>query len=137
MITVSLIYHRHFRKGNYTHTQSFVICNVEENTGDVGTKLVILESSRGTFCYWSGSLKPGAYVIIPFSTSFWKTSSYRKNERTRDYTLVIHSTVQLNGTFIKEPPTLLADAIITATVQYCETPRMVMFIMFLFDLLQV
>ncbi|CAF3477566.1 unnamed protein product [Rotaria socialis] len=122
LITVSLIYHRHHRKGNSQHTQSFVLCNVEEETSDVGTKEVILESHRGTLTYWNGSLRPGAYVIIPFSVSLWKTRNSKKDERTRNYTLVIHSSIPVDGGFLHEPPTFLADCLIAATLKYCNKP---------------
>ncbi|CAF1201379.1 unnamed protein product [Rotaria sp. Silwood1] len=123
LITVSLVYHRHSRKNNNQHTQSFVLCDVDEKTSNVGTKQVIFESRRGTLTYWSGSLRPGAYVIIPFSVSFWKTSNDRKDERTTNYTLVIHSNIRLDGVLLNEPPTLLTDCLIAATIKYCDQPK--------------
>lgn len=119
-ISVSVVYHRQGRKQNSRHTQSFVICDVEEATREYGTKEVILESRRGAFTYWNGSLRPGAYVIIPFSTSFWRENNKRKEERSASYTLVIHSSIHISGVLIKEPPTLLADCLIAATVKFCE-----------------
>lgn len=40
----------------------------------------------------------------------------------RNYTLVIHSKVQINGEFIREPPTVLTDHLIAYCVK--EYPRM-------------
>ncbi|CAF3546833.1 unnamed protein product [Rotaria sp. Silwood1] len=130
LITVSLIYHRRVRKEKSRHTQSFVICNIEEDRSDVGTKEVIFLSRRGTFTYWTGTLPPGAYVIIPFSVSLWKTNNIRNNERTRSCTLAIHSSIRLDGALLEEPSTLLADCIIAAVIKYCDKPKYVCSIIF-------
>ena len=124
---MSLVYHRRSRKERSDHTQSFVLCNVDEETKDVGTKEVILESHRGALIHWSGSLRPGAYVVIPFSTSFWKTSKTRKDEKTRCFTLVIHSSAQFDGVLLNEPPTLLSDCLIAATIKFCDKSNKVFF----------
>ena len=127
MVTVSLAYHRQRRKADKDHAQSFVLCNVEEERSEVGTKEVILGSRRGTFNHWSGSLRPGVYAVIPFSTRFWGA----RERKTRDYTLVVHSSIQLHGVWVNEPATLLADCLIAATIKYCTKPKRVRLFMFL------
>ena len=114
LVNISLIYHRENRRVRNIHTQSFVICNVEQGARqEVGTTYAILSTSRGGYTQWIGSLTPGVYVVIPFSTSFWK-----ENQRPpHDYTLVIHSKVQLDVQKINEPPTLLADCLIATTLK--------------------
>ncbi len=93
------------------HTQSFILCNVEdEQSQNVGTHVAILKTKRGAFVSWTGSLRPGSYVLIPFSTSFWD-EKYLETER--NYTLVLHSKIQIDVQVIKEPATVLADCLIT------------------------
>jgi hypothetical protein len=133
-INISLIYHRQHRKLRNYHTQSFVLCDVDQASKNVGANEIILKSRRGGFIHWTGSLKPGFYVLIPFSTSFWKEHINEEEQITRDFTLVIHSSIQLNGTLIDEPPTLLADCLIAATIKYCDKPEKVCRNMFIYCL---
>jgi hypothetical protein len=80
----------------------------------VGTYQAILCTNRGAFTYWIGSLRPGFYVLIPFSTSFWNENNHISM---KDYTLVIHSKVQINVQVTSEPATLLADCLIATVLQ--------------------
>ena len=97
------------------HTQSFILCNVEDRPSkNIGTHVAILQTHRGAFTYWTGSLRPGSYILIPFSTSFWNTKTHQSQ---RDFTLVIHSKIQIDAQIIKEPATLLADCLIAATLK--------------------
>lgn len=127
LISVSLLYHRGDRKEKNQHTQFFVLCDIEENTSVVGIKEVILETQHGAFTSWSGSLRSGVYVVIPFSTSFWAANNSKRDERSRNYTLVVHSSTQIDGVLLKEPPTLLADCLIAATIKLCPNPNIVCF----------
>ncbi|CAF3878990.1 unnamed protein product [Rotaria sp. Silwood2] len=113
-INISLIYHRHDRKTHSSHTQSFVLCDADEltSTGTVGKRETILICKRGGFTYWTGSLQAGYYVLIPFSISFWQ-----HNKQNRDFTLVIHSSVQLDLTMKYKPATFLADCLISAVIK--------------------
>ena len=120
MINISLLYHRRIRNVHNYHTQSFVLCDIEQESRNVGTHEIILQSRRGGFIQWAGSLRTGIYVLIPFSTSFWLHDGSEEENITRDFTLVIHSSHELNGTLIKESPTLLADCLIAATLKYCK-----------------
>ncbi|CAF0828064.1 unnamed protein product [Adineta steineri] len=113
-INISLLYHRHNRKARSYHTQSFVLCDIEKSasTTVVGKHYSKLISKRERFTYWEGSLRAGSYVLIPFTTSFWGT-----NEKNRDYTVVIHSSVQLDLTTENKRPTFLADCLIAAVMR--------------------
>ncbi|CAF4057136.1 unnamed protein product, partial [Adineta steineri] len=122
-INISLIYHRPDRQLYNYHTQSFVLCDIEQESKNVGTHEIILQSCRGGFTNWTGTLKPGIYVLIPFSTSFWYDHINERERKTRDFTLVIYSSSQLNGTLINEPPTLLTDCLIAATLKYCNKSK--------------
>ena len=114
LVNVSLIYHRENRRVRHTHTQSFVLCNVDQGARkEVGTTHKILCTSRGSSTYWIGSLRAGPYVLIPFSTSFWA----EENQSVQDYTLVIHSKVQIDLQVINEPATLLADCLIATMLE--------------------
>lgn len=122
LVNISLLYHRHDRRIRHYHTQSFVICNVDADVSkDVGTRQAILCTSRGAFTHWIGSLTPGFYVVIPFSTSFWN----EENAPMNDYTLVIHSKVQINVQVTLEPPTLLADCLIATVLKNHNYPHRV------------
>lgn len=113
-ISISLVYHRKDRKSSPTHTQSFVLCDIDEelSAGSIGKYENILKSSRGGFTYWTGSLRPGNYVLIPFSISFWE-----RNTSHCDYTIAIHSGMPLDLTIAAEAPTLLTDCLISAVVK--------------------
>ncbi|CAF4161508.1 unnamed protein product, partial [Adineta steineri] len=78
----------------------------------VGKHYSKLISKRERFTYWEGSLRAGSYVLIPFTTSFWGT-----NEKNRDYTVVIHSSVQLDLETENKRPTFLADCLIAAVMR--------------------
>ncbi len=113
-ISISLVYHRHDRTTRLHHTQSFVLCDINEEStfGGIGRHKNILKSRQGGFTYWTGSLRPGNYILIPFSISFWGQDS-----KSTDYTLVIHSSIPIDLTITPEPPTLLADCLISAIVK--------------------
>lgn len=121
-MTISLLYHRQNRTTHSYHTQGFVLCDADDLSSPqkFGRRESFMVCKRGGFTYWSGSLRAGYYVIIPFSTSFW-----RNNEKHRDYTLVIHSSVHLDLTTREKPSTFLADCIISATMKMCDRPEQV------------
>jgi hypothetical protein len=122
LINISLLYHRPNRRVRHYHTQSFVLCNVEQGASkDVGTSQAILCTNRGAFTHWIGSLSPGFYVLIPFSTSFWNEDNVSIN----DYTLVIHSKAQINVQVTPEPPSLLADCLIATVLKNNIQPQKV------------
>ncbi|CAF1007734.1 unnamed protein product [Rotaria sp. Silwood1] len=120
LIIISLLYHRHDRTTHTHHTQSFVLCDADELSlsGSVGKRMSILICKRGGFTYWTGSLQAGSYVLIPFSTSFWGTT-----EKNRDYTVVIHSSVQLDLIVKNKLCTFLADCLISAVMKTGEKMR--------------
>jgi hypothetical protein len=118
LISISLVYHRHDRKTRFSHTQSFVLCDIDEELlpGSIGRHENIFKSRKGGFTYWTGSLRPGNYVLIPFSISFWGQET-----TSNDYTLVIHSSTPIDLTIAPEPPTLLTDCLISAVVKKYHT----------------
>ncbi|CAF3342047.1 unnamed protein product [Rotaria sp. Silwood1] len=120
LVNISLVYHRPNRRIRNYHTQSFVLCNVEQGPSkDVGTSHAVLCTSRGAFTHWIGSLRSGFYVLIPFSTSFWNED----NQSIRDYTLVIHSKVQINVQVTPESATLLTDCLIAIVLKNNIQPQ--------------
>ena len=125
LITITLVHHRETRKDRSTHTQSLVICDVDEASGTVGVKEFIFKSHRETLTYWSGMLSAGTYVVIPFSMSFWHINQDRMPARTRNYTLIIHSSVKLHLVAVNEPAFLLSDCLLAAAIKYCNKPEMV------------
>ncbi len=114
MISISLVYHRHDRKTRLSHTQSFVLCDIDEELlpGSIGRHENILKSRKGGFTYWTGSLRPGNYILIPFSISFWG-----QDDIANDYSLVIHSSTPIDLTITPQPPIILADCLISAVVK--------------------
>jgi hypothetical protein len=128
LINISLLYHRQARKVRSYHTQSFVLCDADEltSTGVIGRRESILICKRGGFTYWSGSLRAGSYVLIPFSTSFWRT-----NVDNRDFTIVIHSSVQLDLSVRNKPQTFLANCLISAAIKNCKQEQVCLIISFL------
>jgi len=118
-VNISLIYHRKNRRLSHFHTQSFILCNIGDRLlKNLDTDVIILQSYRGAFTYWTGLLKTGFYILIPFSTSFWDEKNSKSE---RNYTLVIHSKIQIDAQVINEPAVLLADCLIA----YClkEYPK--------------
>ncbi|CAF4873840.1 unnamed protein product [Rotaria sp. Silwood1] len=113
-VNISLIHHRHDRTARSSLTLSFVLCDTDElaSTGIIGKRESILIGKNGSFTYWTGSLRAGYYVLIPFSTSFWQ--SHKEN---RDFTIVIHSSVQLDLAKKNKPTTFLADCLISAVMK--------------------
>ncbi|CAF4931148.1 unnamed protein product, partial [Rotaria sp. Silwood1] len=114
LVSISLVYHRHDRKIRSHHTQSFVLCDIDEESSfsDIGKHENILKSRQGGFTYWTGLLRSGSYILIPFSISFWG-----QDAKNNDYTLVIHSSIPIHLTIALEPPTLLADCLISAVIK--------------------
>lgn len=80
----------------------------------------ILKSRQGAFTYWSGSLRPGNYILIPFSVSLWE-----QNTINNDYTIVIHSNIPIDLVIAPEPPTILADCLISAVIKKYNIPTKV------------
>ncbi|CAF3875319.1 unnamed protein product [Adineta steineri] len=114
LINISLLYHRHSRTTHSTHTQSFVLCDIDESDSfnSVGKRESILVCRHRRYTYWTGLLRAGSYVLVPFSISFWGTTG-----KNRDYTVVIHSSVQLDLTIKNKRPTFLADCLIAAVMK--------------------
>lgn len=131
-VTISLLYHRRNRATHSYHTQGFVLCDADDSSSSdrLGRRESFLECKRGGFTYWSGSLRAGHYVIIPFSTSFWQSG-----EKHRDYTVVIHSSAHLGLTIREKSSTFLADCLISATMRMCNHPKQVHSCTCLFDLI--
>jgi hypothetical protein len=128
-INISLLYHRKNRTTHSFHTQGFVLCDADElaSTGVVGKRETRLICKRGGFTYWSGLLEAGFYVLIPFSTSFW-----RQDEKHRDFTVVIHSSVQLDLSIKTRPSTFLTDCLISAVMKMSDSKKQVcLFVYFL------
>jgi hypothetical protein len=48
-IDISLIYHREARQQSANHTQSFVLCDIEEGTKRLRQNKILFESHRGGF----------------------------------------------------------------------------------------
>ncbi|CAF4551610.1 unnamed protein product [Rotaria sp. Silwood2] len=118
LVSISLVYHRHDRRTRPCHTQSFVLCDIDEESSfdGIGKHENILKSRQGGFTYWTGSLRPGNYILIPFSISFWG-----EDTKNNDYTLVIHSSIPIDLTIALEPPTLLVDCLISAVIKKYHT----------------
>lgn len=90
-----------------------MLCDANDvKQNGVGRRESILVGKRGGFINWSGVLEAGYYVLIPFSTSFW-----RHDEKHRDFTVVIHSNVHLDYTTKKTRSTFLTDCLISATMR--------------------
>ncbi len=125
-----MLYHRHNRKTRSSHTQSFVLCDADElaSTGVIGRRESILICRSGGFTYWTGSLRAGSYVLTPFSTSFW-----HNDKKNRNYTLVIHSSVQIDLAIKNKPPTFLADCLISAVMKSSDKKREVCLFVFLIN----
>ncbi|CAF1042665.1 unnamed protein product [Rotaria sordida] len=141
IVDISLHYHCKRRQSVIHHIQSFVLCNIEhEPSKAIGTRVAILQTHRGGFTHWTGSLSSGTYILIPFSTSFWDEKNH---ELIRDYTLVIHSKIPIDLHVINESATALTDCLI-ATIpkenfnrsyhkdfKYYSTPGRCDFVMFI------
>ncbi|CAF4269699.1 unnamed protein product [Rotaria sp. Silwood2] len=113
-INVSLIHHHRDRTTRSSHTQSFVLCDADElaANGTIGKRKSILICKLGGHTYWSGLLEEGNYVLVPFSISFWQNDKGNRN-----FTVVIHSRVQLSLTVKHKPPTFLTDCLISAVIK--------------------
>jgi hypothetical protein len=133
-MTISLLYHRQNRTTHSYHTQGFVLCDADDSGSSthLGRRESFLECKRGGFTYWSGSLRPGYYVLVPFSTSFWHSE-----EKHRDYTIVIHSSIHLGLTIREKSSTFLADCLISATMRMCKHPKQVCSCTYSFDLVHL
>lgn len=108
-----------------------MLCRVNNERKLIDSNEIILQSSRGGFVHWSGLLKEGYYILIPFSISFWTMNS--NDEMKRTFTLVIHSTIELNGTFIDETSSFLSNCLINAIIKYSKQIEKVFFV-FLFSM---
>lgn len=122
---MSIIYHREDRKRTHYHTQSFVLCRVNNQRKIIDSNEIIVESVRGGFVHWSGLLNEGYYILIPFSISFWTMNM--KNEMRRTYSLVIHSTIQINGTFLHEKSSFVSNCLIKGIMKCCKQIEKVCF----------
>ena len=111
-VTISLLYHRQSRRLSCSHTQCFLLCDINDRQmRTLGTHVLILQTDRRSFTQWTGSLEPGYYILIPFSTTFWNGENC---ELQRDYTVVLHSNVQFDLQLVTEPATVLTDCLISA-----------------------
>ncbi|CAF1608882.1 unnamed protein product [Adineta ricciae] len=118
-ITMGLFHQRSDReKDNYRHTQAFVLCDIL-NT-EIGQRETVLRSSRSAYTEWTGTLSSGAYVLIPFSTSYWhrETNNEAEEEDEINYTVVIHSSTKLDILITEESGKVLADCLIANIVQH-------------------
>ena len=114
MVTVSLVYHRRDRASNTDHVQTFILCDIDCSTAGrtvIGKRQNILISRRRTFTHWSGSLRAGSYVLVPLSISF---ADERANHR--DFTVVIHSSIALDVETKHQPPSFIADCLISSVM---------------------
>ena len=122
-ITVNLHHQRADRKRFYAnHTQSFVLCDHVEG-GSVGHRTAIICSRRTGYTYWTGMLHSGSYVLIPFSASYWNRPKENNNET--NFTLVVHSIIQVDLVIVEESANILANCLIAAVMKNCRTPRKV------------
>ncbi|CAF1252064.1 unnamed protein product [Didymodactylos carnosus] len=97
----------------HTHTQLFLLCDINQQTGEIGGQIAVIRSRHGEFVCWDDSLRQGFYLLIPFSTSFWQVDNdQNKQSQSLNYTLVIHSSNQLELTVVEEPVTVLSHALI-------------------------
>jgi len=119
-IDISLLYHRQTRLHYHRHTQNFVLCDIN-TSGKIGSKIALLRSNRGTFTHWDGLLHSGMYILIPFSTSFWNKIDQQPSPVT--YTIVIHSSNQLELTVVEERITVLSECLISAVIAGCKEPK--------------
>lgn len=101
------------------------MCDIDglASTGTVGKRESILICARGGYTYWAGSLRAGSYVIIPFSTSFWHS-----DKENRDFTIVIHSSIQLELISKHRSATFLADCIISAAMKDSKKKKVNLFV---------
>ncbi len=112
---MGLFHHRSDRKNsNAEHIQSFVLCDIANH--HVGRRRAVLCSTRGGYTECTETLPAGAYVLIPFSTSYWHRE--RKHDDEIKYTLVIHSSIQLDVLVTDELGKLLADCLIANALQH-------------------
>ncbi|CAF4951625.1 unnamed protein product [Rotaria sp. Silwood1] len=116
-----MLYHHYHRKSDVNLTQAFILCEVVDESTNTDKHNFILHSQRELCTYWSGSLRPGIYYIIPFSTSFWHR--HEQTEELNGFTLVIHSSVQIEGLLGNEKSTFLADSLIAYVMKSCEKPQ--------------
>ena len=120
---MDLFHQRSDRKRFYSHhTQAFVLCDVVDNTR-IGNHHAIVCSRRQAHTHWTGHLPPGAYVLIPFSASYWHQQ--RQIDDEIRFTLVIHSFTQLDLVIVEESGKLLADCLIAAIMKNSHTPKKV------------
>lgn len=110
---VSLVYHRHDRKEYANISQAFILKDVADESINHAS---IFRSDRSSFTHWSGSLQPGIYSLIPFSISFWHQRSLLTNIQ-NTFTLVIHSSVEIEGVLSDEASTYLADSLMSAVIK--------------------
>jgi len=118
-VIISLLYHRKDRATRTTHTQGFVLCDVDDSQ-HIGRRESFIRCVRGGFVCWSGSLPKGYYDIIPFSTSFW-----RDEDKSRKFTLVIQSDINLHLSMKNKAPTYLTDFLIVAGMKISKHQRIV------------
>ena len=115
VVTVSLVYHRRDRASNTNHVQTFILCDIDQSTADltvIGKRESILISRRRAFTHWSGSLRAGNYVLVPLSISFGDERASH-----RDFTVVIHSSIALEVETKNQPPSFIADCLISSVMK--------------------
>ncbi|CAF1323097.1 unnamed protein product, partial [Rotaria sordida] len=131
LINVSMLYHRRDRDSGEILTQSFILGNAVDESMQTDERNLILHSQYGPCLAWFGSLRPGLYFIIPFSISFWNKDDH---EQIIDgFTLVIQSSVQIEGLLGDGSPTFLADSLIAYLMKNCKEPAQVLFIISIFS----
>lgn len=122
-ITITIVHHRETRKSQSKHTQSFVLADIDEITGALGSRFLIFKSHRETLTFWDDSLAPGSYIIIPFSISFWTNQLTSNCSNSKHYTFILHSNQKIQVDCINQPASVLADCLIAAAIKYCEKPE--------------
>ncbi|CAF1097161.1 unnamed protein product [Adineta steineri] len=114
-ITVGLFHqHSNRQQHNIHHTQAFVLCDIANN--QIGQQRTFLCGIRSKYNEWTETLSAGAYILIPFSTSYWHQE--RKQDDEIKYTLVIHSLIQLDVMATEDLGKVLADCLIAYAMQH-------------------
>ena len=115
-VFISLIYHRQDRSIRNRHIQSFILCDVQERGSGqpplLGRRIAVLKSKRAGFIEWQEILNAGTYALVPFSFTFW-----HDQEKSRDYTVVIHSSYPSRLRVVRVSAIFLADCLIASILQ--------------------
>ena len=90
----------------------------------IGRQHTFLCSTKGKYTEWIETLPAGAYILIPFSTSYWHQE--RKQDDEIKYTLVIHSSIQLDVMVTEELGKILAECLIANAMQHHQVIKKVL-----------